>query len=304
MTPAPRIRRNEPASFNRLAAMILAAGLALGASTSTRADAVRLTVTPSSTDSRIGTADSPHIVLYEQGNTAGNLLLWLAGTGGKPANGPFTIYDTAVQQGYRVIGLSYVNDPAVSQVCVGRNLKSEPACAANFRKKRIYGDDATTLIGDQPQDAIVNRLVKLLQHLAESDKAGKWEQYLDNGLPRWERIAVAGQSQGGGMAAFIAKEKRVARVIMFSGGWDKRGNGEIAGWYGWNSATPANLWYATYHVEEPEAQTMAKIYRVLGIPPDNIAALDLPVKGKKPHREGINNPAYKPLWIRALGQAG
>jgi acetyl esterase/lipase len=30
---------------------------------------------------------------------------------------------------------------------------------------------------------------------------------------------VAGQSQGGGMAAFIAQTRNVAGVVMFYGGW-------------------------------------------------------------------------------------
>jgi len=52
-----------------------------------------------------------------------------------------------------------------------------------------------------------------------------------DGSPRWERIAVAGQSQGGGHAAFIAKARPVARVVMLSGGWDMSARGEIADWY-------------------------------------------------------------------------
>jgi hypothetical protein len=41
---------------------------------------------------------------------------------------------------------------------------------------------------------------------------------------------LAGQSQGGGMAAFIAQTQRVAGVIMFSGGWDRGPEGAIAPW--------------------------------------------------------------------------
>jgi dienelactone hydrolase len=69
-----------------------------------------------------------------------------------------------------------------------------------------------------PEEAIVPRLTRLLQHLARTDAAGRWDQYLNGDAPRWERLVLAGQSQGGGMAAFIAQTRRVAGVIMFSGG--------------------------------------------------------------------------------------
>ena len=54
---------------------------------------------------------------------------------------------------------------------------------------------------------------------------------LENGEPKWSEIALAGQSQGGGMSAFIAKDHVVARVIDFSGGWDYSAKGKIAKWY-------------------------------------------------------------------------
>jgi len=38
--------------------------------------------------------------------------------------------------------------------------------------------------------------------------------------PKWGRIVLAGQSQGAGMAAFIAKRQAAARVILFSSPWD------------------------------------------------------------------------------------
>ena len=48
--------------------------------------------------------------------------------------------------------------------------------------------------------------------------AGRLTGDLNGDAPRWERLVLAGQSQGGGMAAFIAQTRRVAGVIMFSGG--------------------------------------------------------------------------------------
>lgn len=262
----------------------------------------QLSIAPSLTNELIRTTDPHHLILYDPAGRQGKLLVWLPGTGGKPDKGPQQIYQTALEQGYRVIGLSYVDEPAVAQVCVGQRNKDEPGCAEKFRQKRAFGDNVTALIDDQPQDAIVSRLSKLLQHLVTTDNEGQWGKYLTGTRLRWESIVLAGQSQGGGMAAFIAKRERVARVIIFSGGWDMDAQGQIAGWYRMPSATPPELWYATYHVEEKQAKTMEEIYRALGLPPENVKPLDLPVHGNTAHGDGIHNPAYKAWWVKALGQ--
>ncbi|WP_222612500.1 BPSS1187 family protein [Undibacterium flavidum] len=283
----------------------LIAGMAFMLVSYAQAEVVRVDVRPSATAPEIKTADSPHIVLIDSGGGAGDLLLWMPGTLGRPHLGAQLDFPQfAAQQGYRVIILSYITDQAVSGICVGKNLRSNRSCAEDFRRKRIFGDEGFSLIADQPQDAIQYRFVKLLQHLKETRRDENWDQYLNtDGSPRWERIAVGGQSQGGGHAAFIAKTKPVARVIMLSGGWDMSAPAEIADWYVKPSATQPERWFATYHVEEPTANVMAEIYRALQIPAANVGALDKPVRGGKAHGEGLSNSAYQSWWKFALGRA-
>jgi hypothetical protein len=207
-----------------------------------------------------------------------------------------------VAQKYRLIALSYIDMPAVAQVCTAA--RGDPLCAEKFRQKRVFGEDTTALISDTSADSIVNRTTKLLHYLAATDASGGWSQYLHNGLPKWERIAVAGQSQGGGMAAFVAKKFRVPRVILFSGGWDTAGRADsVASWYSQRSATPAELWYGTYHVDEPKAAALAVTYQALQIPSAHVFALSQPVPpGKKAHPQGVSNPVYRPQWILLLGE--
>jgi hypothetical protein len=205
-----------------------------------------------------------------------------------------------LQRGYRLLALSYINTPAVSQVCVGPALRKLPDCAAQFRQQRAWGDAPTHVVADRPEDAIVPRLVRLLQHLARIDVAGDWTQYLDGDEPRWSRLVLAGQSQGGGMAAFIAQTHQVAGVILFSGGWDRRAGGGIAQWYSRPSQTPPALWHASFHALEPQAAALAQIYRELGVPRAQVHALSEPVMGAHPHGEGISNPAYRAMWEQML----
>jgi hypothetical protein len=260
-----------------------------------------LTVKPSETDRTITASDFAHVIIYDRKARPGNILLFLPGTGGRPP-GPMRFLNRAVEQGYRAIYLSYIDEPAVAQICSGEALHGDPDCARHFREKRTFGTDATPLIDDAPQDSIANRFTKLLQYLVASDREGGWGPYLDGSSPLWSRVAVAGQSQGGGMAEFIGQRQVVARVIAFSGGWDFSAPTQIATWYSGKAATPLDRWYGTYNVAEPMATTLARTYTALGIPAQHTFALNLPVReGRRAHGEGIGNPDYQNIWDQMLG---
>jgi len=73
------------------------------------------------------------------------------------------------------------------------------------RRKRIYGDNVTSMIDDRAEESIVARLTKLLAALDKVHPAQGWGRYLKDGKPDWSQIAVSGLSQGAGMAAYIAQ---------------------------------------------------------------------------------------------------
>ena len=258
-----------------------------------------LRVAPRATDARLAADEPPHWVVYDPA-VAEPLLVWLPGTNGQPEAGPRALFETVREMGYRLIGLSYLDEVAVSQVCIGPRLRAHPNCAAAFRQQRVWGDTTSAPVADKPEDAIVPRLTRLLKRLAEQDPAGQWNDYLEGDEPRWRRIVLAGQSQGGGMAAYLAKTRAVAGVLMFSGGWDQAAKGEPAAWYRRASVTPMERWHATYNTQEPQAEALARTYQVLGIAPAQLHALDLTVVRRTAHGDGIGNPAYAPLWRQML----
>ena len=262
-----------------------------------------LKIEPSKTDTRITNANTPHFVAYNTNNTKGKLLLFIPGTNGIALRGPMNLFSTAVEEGYSVINISYINTPAIARICKDDNLNENADCAKDFRNRRVYGDTTFELIEDMPYDAIVNRLTKLLLYLKGHDKGGNWKRFIENGDLKWDEIALAGQSQGGGMSAFIAKTHLVYRVIDFSGGWDYSANGEIAKWYYKSSKTPIDRWFGTYHIKEPTAKIITKTYKAMKIPEDHIFAFDLDVpEGKRAHSNGIRNLDYKNQWITLLGK--
>lgn len=259
-------------------------------------------IKPSVTDNSITAVDVAHWVLYNRSSSKGKLLLFLPGTNGIPEKGPIKLFHTAIQHGYQVINLSYINQPAVAKICKGENLEIDSKCAKKFRTQRIFGTQVTTLIPDESQDAIIPRLTKLLIYLAEFDKEGNWDTYLEEDIPKWSKITLSGQSQGGGMAAFIAKRKFVDRIITFSGGWDYSAKDVIASWYSDESVTPAERWYGTYHIKEPKAETIAESLKAMAVPENHVYTLKEEVReGKRAHGEAIRNIVYKELWIELFG---
>ncbi|SHL76527.1 hypothetical protein SAMN05444360_104110 [Chryseobacterium carnipullorum] len=268
-------------------------------------------VKPSQADPSVYQWDHDHIVYYDGAIKNNKVLLWLTGTGGTTRNVPAEFFKTALNQGYRIVALSFITDPGVSQICIGPKLDVDVNCAAKFRRQRIYGDTSFPDIPDQYQDAIIPRLIKLFKYLSINDPGGQWSQYLNQstGRPAWSKIAVGGQSQGGGMAEFIAKNASVARVISFSGGWDYSNSRtkQIAGWYSQQFVTPLSNIYAAYHVKEIASQQLAAKCKAMRIPSGNLFVGNQNVSStninySNPyHVESLSNPVYKASWIKMLG---
>ena len=267
-------------------------------------------VRPSATDPQIQRFDDASYALFStQAKPNGQLLLFMPGTGGKPP-GPRAFLQTAADAGYRVISLEYNDDISVAVYCPN---KPNPACSGAFRRMRLYGNRT---LGDEtvdntPAESIVNRLVKLLQYLDRNHPDGGWGGYLENGAPNWRRIVVSGQSQGAGMAAFIAKDHEVPRVILFSSPWDfvnAGGRRDLAPWLALPSKTAPDHWFGGYHARENMANLLSRAYAELKIPRDHVRVFneDLPAgarpNGDNPfHGQGVFNRTYAKQWAFFLG---
>jgi hypothetical protein len=258
-------------------------------------------IKPSQTDPRITLADTPHLVKYNPSIKSNKLLVFIPGSNGIAQKSAPQFLATAIEQGYRVISLSYVNFPAISTTCVGKTLQNDSDCAEKFRNYRAFGIGEFPLVKDKPFDAINNRLIKLLQYLTKVDETGNWSQYLMGDNLVWKRIALAGQSQGGGMACFIAKKYSVNRALTFSGGWDFSEKDKIAEWYKNTSATAKNKYFGAYHELEPAANFIRQSYVAMQIPKDQLFALDKEVPTRLlAHGQSVSNRIYKDIWIQML----
>lgn len=262
-------------------------------------------VKPSEADPAVANFDEPNVVLFgKEAKAEAPLAVFMPGTKGMPANAPLLL-QTIAGQGYRVIGLEYNDEPAVVQVCPR---DPDPGCSEKFRQKRIFGDDVTNAVDNSKAEAIVTRLVKLLQYLDARYPDEHWGTYLAGGEPDWSKIAVSGLSQGAGMAAYIAKKRLVRRVVLFSSPWDFTGRDrQLAPWIAAPSLTPPERWYAEYHQRENTAGLLAQSYKLLGIPDSHVLVFD----GEPPNANGPNPyhgstiklPVYVPQWKTLFGTA-
>jgi hypothetical protein len=250
--------------------------LLLAAPSAATATLTTYRISPQDTDAAISRFNEPHVVVFDrEAAPPARLLLFMPGT----ATSPASIDDfltLAATLGYRVVSLSYNNLPAVVDICPK---DPDAACSGKFRQERTFGEDVTAHIDDKPEESIVSRVVKLLVTLDKEHPSENWRQYLDGDAPRWDRIAVAGHSQGAGMAAYIAQRKHVVRVVLLSGPWDfygARGEERLAPWIrGGNGATPAAFWFGAYHKKENTAPRIVLAYKALNIPDAHMRVLTL-----------------------------
>ena len=193
-------------------------------------------VLPASTDPAIDTDLDVHFAITPAPAVTAKqrLFVFMPGTFGKPQNVRAIVREAAAS-GLHAIGLNYPNDATVGSLCNG---SADANCHGNVRAEILTGMDTTSVVSITRANSIENRLVKLLQALNTLAPTEGWNAYLTSaGQPDWSRIRVAGHSQGGGHAAFIAKRYAVNRAIYFSSPADAVA-GQPAPWLLATGATP------------------------------------------------------------------
>jgi hypothetical protein len=265
-------------------------------------------VTPSTAEPGLKTSeDEENVVVIPEGNPRTELFVWLPGTNGHP-KGDSAILNTAAAGGYRVIGLQYNNHMTAETVCKDHE---GPECYTKFREERFLGDVQDAPIPNTPSEGVEHRLVMLLKYLSKSFPDEGWSAYLEGDQPRWNKIVLAGHSQGAGEAAFIAKKRELARVILFSGAADGTGDSiatrRWASWLTAASKTPMDRWFAEYNVQEKLALAEPMAYvDVLKVPKDHVRVfkLDLPATDHVPlaaHMSVVHDVRYLPEWRWMMG---
>jgi hypothetical protein len=202
-------------------------------------------VSPRAVDSRVVLWNDDHIVWGRSTSGNGQLLVVLPGTSDVPEN--YRLFGaTAASLGYRVISLMYADNLAVVTEC---SSDTDPQCMEKMRKEIVDGEAVSPHVSVDEPNSIVGRLTALVRYLAREFPNEGWSAFVNDAGLEWAKVAVSGLSQGGGHAAYIAREHSVPRAILFGAPADGYG-GQPAPWMQLG-ATPANRYFGFRHTRDP-----------------------------------------------------
>lgn len=196
------------------------------------------------TDSAITTSEEPHYAYLDTRVSLRNkLLLFLGGTNTFPKY--FTEFSkTAAALGYHVVNVQYPNAVTV-RVCADAE---EMECFTRYHDAVIDGGTHSDFIRVTEANGIMNRVMKLLKYLEAQDTSQGWDQFYAGDVLQWSKVVVAGHSQGGDHAAYLAYKYAVDRLIVLCSPNDfSRRYNRPADWCGEPFATSSDRIFGLMH---------------------------------------------------------
>ncbi len=204
-------------------------------------------VHPSQTDANYSTTDKSHFIVRNTKNHLNKLMLFIGGSFSSPDAYTF-ISEHAALIGFDVISISYPNNvPAASLAS-----SSDQFAFDNYRDEICFGNQVSNEVAVDILNSINTRIKKLIQYLENTYPEQNWNQYLttSNNID-WQKIVLAGHSQGAGHACYLGKKRLVERVIMFSGPNDYSTHfNSPANWLSDDGLTESNKQYALLHIND------------------------------------------------------
>jgi hypothetical protein len=198
-------------------------------------------VAPSATHAVISTFNNDHYVFLDTRTTLKNkLFVFLPGTSGSPFF--YTqILKQAAAYGFHAIGLMYPNG---SELYVASATSLDNTQFGKCRLEIFNGTNQSAGVTVDADNCIKTRLIKLLEYLARTYPTQNWQQFLSGGDVTWDKLTVAGHSQGGGHAWYISKLVPLDRAIAFSSiDWNGLLN-RSAAWITQPGSTPVSRVYS------------------------------------------------------------
>jgi len=269
-----------------------------------------LLVDPAATDARISRVWGNHVAYIDKrAKPLKKLILMIVGTG-TAANHNIPFFNFAAAAGYHVISIDYKNT-VITTACSN---SEDSSCFDAFRQEIVFGAPVSPLVDVDSANSIYHRVYALLLYLGKKYPQQGWQQYLTGGKIQWEKMIVAGHSQGAGHAACLAKKFPVYRVLIFAGPQDflVKYNAP-AGWLSAPGNTPAQRYYAFLHLQDPYDFNRQRADCLPLMPKGTDSSLvqpNSPVTGKprmlvtniassNPH-EAMMQPAFSPAWAYLL----
>ncbi|GAB4295215.1 MAG: hypothetical protein Kow0068_19920 [Marinilabiliales bacterium] len=204
-------------------------------------------IRPGDTDPSIWlwNADSHYVYINPTATIINKLFVFLPGSYGVP-EADKAINIKAANMGYHSIGLRYPNTWSMIGQCGN---STDLDCHLKLRNEVFYGIDTYSGFNVDSVDCIKNRLIRLLKYLDYNYPAENWGQFLDvNDEPVWNKIILAGHSQGGGYGGIVGKDYELFRIINFASNDYNFTYEQPAPWYYEPHVTPTDRYYGMVHI--------------------------------------------------------
>ena len=243
-------------------------------------ETISFLIAPSQTDSNYAASQEKHYVLTNTTLHTNQLILFIGGSFSVPENYNI-VCDEMASLGFDLISVSYPNDIPASTL----SSSQDPLAFDNYRDEICYGNSVSDVVDVDELNSINVRTIKLLQYLKNQRPNENWGQYLtaQNTL-NWNKIIVAGHSQGSGHACYFGKKNTVSRVLMFSGPNDySTFFNAPANWLSQEGLTPFSKQFALLHERDQIVSFESQ--------KANLVALGLLNSGESPtHIDNLSTP--------------
>ncbi len=204
-------------------------------------------VQPVQTDPNYSSTDKSHYVIRNTKTHLNKLLLFIGGSYSTPKDYNY-ICEHAASIGLDVVSLSYPNNVATAPL----GTSTDEFIFDNYRDELCFGNQVSNVVTVDVLNSISTRITKLLIYLKTTHPDQNWAQYLTTSNTLiWNKIIVAGHSQGSGHACYLGKKNLVERVLMFSGPNDYSTNfSSPANWLFQSGQTPINKHFSLLHTHD------------------------------------------------------
>ena len=165
---------------------------------------VSVLIQPNQTDAGYASTDQAHYVIRNTKTHLNKMLLFIGGSFSIPNNYTF-ITDHAAFIGLDVISLSYPNNVAAASL----GTSTDPLVFDKYREELNFGNPVSDDVSVDVLNCISTRATKLVIYLKTTFPNQNWAQYLtSSNTLQWDKIIVAGHSQGSGHACYLGKKKQ------------------------------------------------------------------------------------------------
>ena len=121
-------------------------------------------------------------------------------------------------------------------------------------------------LGSLPMTPSTDGLAACLSGWRANEPDAGWKAFMHHGEIRWDRIVLAGHSQGGGHAAILGKRHSLKRVVMLGSPTDDcQVRGGPASWLGAPGETPSDRYYGFVHAGDPGFDRILAAWEAIGL---------------------------------------